>query len=752
MFARKTAFFTLMMTLSLGVFAASITIIAPNGGEKWQKGSDQTIKWTSSQIASGNVKLTLWRGGINLGTVAYNIPVGQGAYKWKVGALQSVAAQGPGAGYTIKIRLQGATPSDFSDAPFDITSSAPAPSGSIQVTSPNGGENWSRGSSSNITWTAPGINSGTFRIKLLKGGAPVGIIASGIPATQHFYSWNVGATNLPFPGAGANYRVQVELQGGSALDFSDKPFSIADPSPPKNASIRVTAPAAGFSVKQGSSFPVRWTAANVSGTVEIALLELSKGLSHKVSSGIAAGLGTYTVALGTPGVVCPPGDYQAIVTQGAVTGKSAVFKILLASDLQMIPPRPGNPVYQIQNKGKNQLVVRPGLFLISGPKILKFNLVNSNVTYPGTITLEYQTQGADKVELIRYDIHNLPESPAAWTSSSPSGRIVFATSFDTKHSELLYRLGELTRDFNLIARKGSKFDEKRVSVKIKPKYPDVVVNQAQIEPVQGPWGAEASFRFDYSNALRAELSPLHADPADPHGKQNLQISGNNGARVYGVEKIKRHAGAQWRLRLLRRDKGSWVEKELYTATNPPKVKQFSVSPAKINGPGVVTFKVGFEGAMTADLVDVVANRVLHTFPGQIGGAVNTTHTVQVSVSSTFQLRLKRFSTVVRSPLLDVTVESRPMGGYNFNVKREGGIFPGPNAILEYEVYGQDFLKFYYQEKGQPDPRTLIKEFTGLNGTQLKGSFKHRPSGFPARYKVIIRDTNGSLQIFYYSAN
>ena len=101
---------------------------------------------------------------------------------------------------------------------------------SITVTSPNGGESWVHNSSHNITWTASDINAGTYVITLLKGGAPVGTIASGIPADQFAFDWTVGTSNVPFPGAAANYRIQVQVQGGAILDFSDGPFTITEES------------------------------------------------------------------------------------------------------------------------------------------------------------------------------------------------------------------------------------------------------------------------------------------------------------------------------------------------------------------------------------------------------------------------------------------------------------------------------------------------------------------------------------------
>ncbi len=65
---------------------------------------------------------------------------------------------------------------------------------SITVTSPNGGENWVKGTTHNITWTSSGITSGTFTVRLFDGTTSIGIIQAGIPCTDgvHSIPWTVG--------------------------------------------------------------------------------------------------------------------------------------------------------------------------------------------------------------------------------------------------------------------------------------------------------------------------------------------------------------------------------------------------------------------------------------------------------------------------------------------------------------------------------------------------------------------------------
>jgi len=215
-----------------------ITVTSPNGGESWAQGSSHNITWNAPGITSGQFRIYLFDGDTNLGTIAMYLPASQDSFNWTVGHLIDAPDVGAGGNYKIKIRIMSEAPMDFSDAPFTITSSSPPPSGSIRVTSPNGGESWAQGSSHNITWNAPGISSGTFRITLLKGGTPVGTVATGLAASQDTFNWNVGDMNAPFPGAGANYRIQIEHQGGTELDFSDGPFVISQESSQPPPAVR----------------------------------------------------------------------------------------------------------------------------------------------------------------------------------------------------------------------------------------------------------------------------------------------------------------------------------------------------------------------------------------------------------------------------------------------------------------------------------------------------------------------------------
>jgi beta-lactamase superfamily II metal-dependent hydrolase len=104
------------------------------------------------------------------------------------------------------------------------TTAAP-PATSLTVTSPNGGESWSGGSSRAITWTSSGVSN----VKLeytLNNGTSWTVIASSVAASTGSYTWtvpNTGSTQ-------ARVRASDALNG-TPTDTSDGVFTITASGP-----------------------------------------------------------------------------------------------------------------------------------------------------------------------------------------------------------------------------------------------------------------------------------------------------------------------------------------------------------------------------------------------------------------------------------------------------------------------------------------------------------------------------------------
>lgn len=235
----------------------TITVTSPNGGETWQAGTPHDITWSVVGI-TGPVKITLWKDGLLVGTIADSLEPEASPFPWTTGQLTSGTAA-PGTGYTVKIKQKGAPVSDVSDAAFEITP------GTITVISPNGGETWPSGFSKDIEWNAPGI-AGNLKITLWKDGLSVGLIADGLDPAAGSYSWTVGQYSGGTAPNGTGYTIKIKQQGAPVSDESNAAFTI-ESAPP----ITVTSPNGGESWEIGSSQTITWEAPGVSGLLRISL-------------------------------------------------------------------------------------------------------------------------------------------------------------------------------------------------------------------------------------------------------------------------------------------------------------------------------------------------------------------------------------------------------------------------------------------------------------------------------------------------
>lgn len=204
---------------------AGIDLLSPDGGEVWLIGEVHTIQWAAAQPA-GMISLSLL--GLNdpaafTMIIAENIPAGQSVFPWMVPDIVP-----PGNGYRVAATLvgpDGVASTDISAAPFSILVGEEPPPQELAITSPNGGEQWVKGSWHYITWTDTNIG-GNVRLALIYGQQPPYrrmVIARHAPNTGSF-RWRV-PYRLP---AGDYYKVVVKGVNG-ATDTSDAFFSILAP-------------------------------------------------------------------------------------------------------------------------------------------------------------------------------------------------------------------------------------------------------------------------------------------------------------------------------------------------------------------------------------------------------------------------------------------------------------------------------------------------------------------------------------------
>ncbi len=125
-----------------------VTIIAPNGGEDWAVGEEDTISWTAYDqygVDSVDIYYSI-NGGSTWDTVSTGEP-NDSSYTWTVPPTPSDSCLVRVVAYDPSLN-QGL---DDSDSLFTISDQTPP---QVTVIAPNGGENWSVGEVDTIRWEA----------------------------------------------------------------------------------------------------------------------------------------------------------------------------------------------------------------------------------------------------------------------------------------------------------------------------------------------------------------------------------------------------------------------------------------------------------------------------------------------------------------------------------------------------------------------------------------------------------------------
>ena len=215
-----------------------ITVKSPNGGEIWQAGTTQEIKWGSTGVTAVNIDYTT-NNGVDWNAVVSNIP-STGYYSW---------TQIPNTPSTnCRIRITDAVngfPVNQSTTTFTI-----APPPEITVMSPNGGETLQAGSNTNITWTS--TNVANVKIEFTtNNGANWSLIIASTPSIGQYVWQNIPSTNSSL------CRIKISNADGTGqpYDISHNNFSITNLIV---QSIKLTSPIGGESWEAGTTHNITW--------------------------------------------------------------------------------------------------------------------------------------------------------------------------------------------------------------------------------------------------------------------------------------------------------------------------------------------------------------------------------------------------------------------------------------------------------------------------------------------------------------
>ena len=249
-----------------------VTLLSPNGGEQWRRGSSQKISWTSSDVAKVKIQYST-NDGTTWIVVADSALASTGSFDWTIPSPVTNQA---------KVRItdyKDVTVSSQSAAPFTIYFPT------VTLTAPNGGELWQIGSQKNISWTSTYLTK--VKLEYTTDGTIWKLIAEQLDANLNNYLWTIPND----PSAIAKVRI-TDATDNLVKYTCEGTFTIYQ------QKLTLTSPLGGERYRELTTQNVTWTSEYVD-TIKIELSE-DNGVSWAVINGaVPAKLGSYNYIAST---------------------------------------------------------------------------------------------------------------------------------------------------------------------------------------------------------------------------------------------------------------------------------------------------------------------------------------------------------------------------------------------------------------------------------------------------------------------
>jgi peptidoglycan hydrolase-like protein with peptidoglycan-binding domain len=370
----------------------SLNVISPNGGETWQKGTNQTIRWNSPQYfraTTVDVGLMEYKDCSRVCTpslprqydIVKNISANSNSYSWRVGEyytgdysnIKSFALI-PNGQYIIQICESGTSVCTSSKRPFAITSQvvdnrAPVINSFSAPTILTVGQTG--------TWTINATDPQNSSLSYSVTWEDVATVISSISPSSSTFTQSTSFTHsYSNPGT---YTVRVSVRNSAGLTTQSS-ATVQVTSNGQTNNVRVTSPNGGETLKKGDYASIRWNPGNLSGAVTISLIAKSNcvlspclapplpdytGVMPDVSTYIVKNIsntGTYSWKVGEYNysgttLNAPNGDYKISVCVGSICDTSdSYFTItdgqVVGQTVKVVSPNGGenwvaNSVHQI---------------------------------------------------------------------------------------------------------------------------------------------------------------------------------------------------------------------------------------------------------------------------------------------------------------------------------------------------------------------------------------------------------------------
>lgn len=239
--------------LPLALFAQSLSVTTPAGGETYLIGHPARIDWTSSGL-DGTVRIDLMRNGAQYAEIESGRIVTNGTTTWYPWSTIPEADD-----YYIRLTWN----SDMSIVAFSALFAIKNSGASLTLTYPAGGETFVFGVSTVIAWNSQGL-TGTLRVDLLKSYNLAEVIAYDQPVSTGNMSWSP-RTGLA---EGNDYAIRLTSNTGGAVKALSGEFSILSTGQPV---LQVLRPGANEIFTHGDSMKIAWASQALAGTIGIKL-------------------------------------------------------------------------------------------------------------------------------------------------------------------------------------------------------------------------------------------------------------------------------------------------------------------------------------------------------------------------------------------------------------------------------------------------------------------------------------------------
>lgn len=221
--------FALMAVQPPSPASRKITLVSPQGGEKWVLGATEKIVWNATGVA-GEVRISLQQEGWNLGRgLIAKVPAGAGSFSWTVGKLMPGYTSLTEKGSGFRIRIEALNPTVIGESPqtFGIAELPTArvngalAAGALMpktlaLTNPAAGATWQRLSTYDIQWQQSDNLKGEFaRIQLLRSTGELALVIAAKRPLQHGrHTFEVPSVNAVPALTEGDYRIRIETVNG----------------------------------------------------------------------------------------------------------------------------------------------------------------------------------------------------------------------------------------------------------------------------------------------------------------------------------------------------------------------------------------------------------------------------------------------------------------------------------------------------------------------------------------------------------